>query len=63
MGAEGETLRRDECKGKAHYWILDDKSFGVCKKCGAEKQFPAAGVFGWQNRNIVIGKASHRPKH
>ena len=52
-------MRDGECKDKAHYWILDDKSFAICKKCGAEKQFPV--VFGWQNRNIVIGKTPHRP--
>ena len=63
MTEKDETSHSDACKQEAHYWILDDKSFGVCKKCGAEKQFPAAGVFGWQNRNIVIGKAPHRPTH
>jgi hypothetical protein len=56
-----EKLRDGECKAKAHYWILDDKSLGICKRCGAQRQFPI-DVFGWQNRNIVIGKASHRPK-
>jgi len=29
----------------------------VCKKCGAKKQF-AVDVFGWQNRNVVIGKTA-----
>jgi hypothetical protein len=34
-----KKLRDGECKGKAHYWVLDDNSFGVCKKCGAKRQF------------------------
>jgi len=51
-----------ESKDKAHYWVLDDKHFGVCKKCGAKKQFPV-GVFGSQNRNFVIGKKSHSQTH
>lgn len=62
MSTEREKPCGDECKDKAHYWVLDDKNFGVCKKCGAQKQFPV-DVFGWQNRNIVIGKTSHRPTH
>ncbi len=60
MAVKGETFHSDACKGEAHYWIIDDKNFGICKKCGAQKQFPV-DVFGWQNRNLVIGKAPHRP--
>ena len=59
MAVKRETFHSDECKREAHYWIIDDKNFGVCKKCGAHKQFPI-DVFGWQNRNLVIGKATHR---
>jgi len=29
-----------ECK---HHWVLDEVSFGVCKLCGDEKQFPRLG--------------------
>ena len=58
MGAERETLRRDKCNDKAHYWVLDDKNFGVCRKCGGKKQFPI-DVWGWQKRKMVIGKTSH----
>jgi hypothetical protein len=47
-----------ETKDKAHYWVLDDKSFGVCKKCGAKKQFLFQG-WEWQKRKVVIGKKSH----
>ena len=60
MTEKGETSHSDGCKQAAHYWILNDKSLGVCKNCGVQKQFPVA-VFGWQNRNLVIGKASHSP--
>jgi len=60
VGAEREkTLRRDECNGKAHYWVLDDNNFGVCKKCGGKKQFPI-DVWGWQNRKIKMGLARYR---
>ncbi|MCX5995787.1 MAG: hypothetical protein NTV59_07305 [Chloroflexi bacterium] len=30
-----EKLRDGECKDKARYWILDDKSLGICKRCRA----------------------------
>lgn len=56
MSTEHKELCGDECKDKAHYWVIDDKNFGVCKRCGAHKQFPIA-VFGWQNRKPVIDKA------
>lgn len=23
-----------------HYWVLNEKNYGRCKHCGAEKQFP-----------------------
>jgi len=25
--------------GCVHHWILDNQNFGICKKCGAERQF------------------------
>ena len=62
MAEKGETSHSDACKEVAHYWVLDDRNFGICKKCGAQKQFPI-DVFGWQNRKMVIGKASHRPTY
>jgi hypothetical protein len=60
MAEKLETSHSDACKEAAHYWVLDDRNLGICKKCGAQKQFPIE-LFGWQNHNIVIGKASHRP--
>jgi len=62
MTEKYETSHIDACKQAAHYWILNDKSLGICKKCGAQKQFPV-NVFGWQNRKLVIGKASHSPTY
>jgi hypothetical protein len=59
MTEKGETSHGDACKEGAHYWVLDKNSFGICKKCGGHKQFPI-NVFGWQNRKVLIGKASHR---
>jgi carbonic anhydrase len=52
----------DDGKECIHHWVPNDKNFGICKKCGAKKQFPI-NVWGWQNRNIVIGKTPHRATH
>lgn len=60
MSTERDELHDYECKDKPHYWILDDKNFGICKKCGARKQFAAYG-YNWQRRKVVIGKASQSP--
>jgi hypothetical protein len=39
MVKECESPHLEECKNEAHYWIIDDKNLGVCKRCGARKQF------------------------
>jgi len=61
MAENVETSHDDACKEGAHYWVLDNDSFGICKKCGARKQFPVAVLFSWQNRKIVTGKTPHSP--
>jgi len=62
MLEEEGKLSSADCTEKDHDWVLNDKSFGVCKKCGAKKQFPI-NVWGWQTRSIVIGKTPHRVTH
>ena len=39
MGNERETVHDDDCKECIHHWLIDERNFGVCKKCGAGKQF------------------------
>jgi hypothetical protein len=53
MTKKGETSHSEACKEVAHYWILNDKNFGICKRCGAQKQFPVGVSFSWQNRNTL----------
>ncbi len=60
MTGKRETSHSNACKKAAHYWILNDENLGICKKCGAQKQFPV-DVFGWRGRNIMVGKAVHKP--
>jgi hypothetical protein len=58
MTKKCETSHSDACREGPHYWILNDKSLGICKRCGAQKQFPI-DVFGWQGCKFVVGKTSH----
>ena len=39
MGDERETVHDDDCRECIHHWLIDERNFGVCKKCGAGKQF------------------------
>jgi len=55
MTTECEPPYLDECKKEAHYWVLDDKNLGVCKRCGARKQF-AVERWVWQRRKLIISK-------
>jgi len=32
----------DAAKSCVHHWMIDGKNNGVCKKCGAVKQFPSS---------------------
>jgi len=62
MLEEEGKLSSADCTEEAHDWVLNDKSFGVCKKCGAKKQFLFQGRE-WRKRKVVIGKAPHRVTH
>ena len=39
MGNECETVHDDDCKQCIHHWLIDQRNLGVCRKCGAGKQF------------------------
>ena len=56
MSKEQEPSALVECKGEAHYWILNDKNLGVCKRCGATKQF-ATERWVWQRRKVITSKS------
>lgn len=54
-----DATRTDkECKDKkAHDWFIDDNQIGVCRKCGAQKQFP---IPKWEQkkRKAMTGQAA-----
>ena len=39
-GMEKGKQTLDEHKACIHHWVIDERNLGVCRKCGAGKQFP-----------------------
>ncbi len=35
-----KTTPCGDSNGYAHYWVINDRNLGICKKCGDSKQFP-----------------------
>jgi hypothetical protein len=40
MKNESGIVYGNEVEGCVHHWIINEKNFGTCKKCGASKFFP-----------------------
>jgi len=61
MGNERETVHNDDCKQCIHHWLIDERNFGVCKKCGAGKQFSCS----WSATSIqkAWGNKSNRVQY
>ncbi len=47
MGNKQECSEDGRQRNKAHHWLIDGANFGVCKKCGATKQFETK-QWNWQ---------------
>ena len=57
MGNGRETVHDDDCKECIHHWLIDGRNMGVCRKCGAGKQFPRS----WSplmNQKAWVNKSS-----
>lgn len=40
---ENERVQfNDDGKACIHHWLIDERNFGVCKKCGVNKQFSSS---------------------
>jgi hypothetical protein len=61
MENECEMFHDDNYKQCIHHWLIDQRNFGVCKKCGESKQFccwwEAASY--QMARGIRSGKVQH----
>ncbi len=54
MGNECEPVHDDDCKQCIHHWLIDQRNLGVCRKCGASKQFSGSWSAGWGNRSSKV---------
>lgn len=59
MKNEREAVHDGDCKGCIHHWLIDERNYGVCRKCGESKQFPrswsAASIqHAWRNRSSKV---------
>jgi hypothetical protein len=51
----------DRGEACVHYWLIDEKNLGVCKKCGVEKRFSSAWEWGG-NQRTGVGRYSKGQK-
>jgi hypothetical protein len=60
MEKEGvlEGRKCGDRKEEAHHWIINEMNFGICKKCGAQRQF-VIQHWNWQTIRDRYGRASH----
>ncbi len=40
-----------------HHWLIDEKNFGVCKKCGASKQFSCGSWYDSSLKKSLYNKS------
>jgi len=61
MGNERETVHKENCNECIHHWVIDQRNFGICRKCGAGKQF----LHSWSAVGIqkAWGNTSSKSKH
>jgi hypothetical protein len=55
MQGENKAAQLHHSEEHAHHWVLDQRSLGVCKHCGAVKQF--AGYVGLQPGPFGLAKS------
>jgi len=55
-----KTDHDDDCKECVHHWLIDVSNLGVCRKCGASKQFNSS----WSALSIqkIWGNKSNKVK-
>jgi hypothetical protein len=58
MENERGMVHDDGRDGCIHHWLIDEKNFGVCKKCGASKQFLTGSWYDASIRKTAYNKSS-----
>ena len=55
MENKSDKAHNDDCQDCIHHWLIDERNLGVCKKCGAIRQFsrswsPLSKQGTWSNK-------------
>jgi DNA-directed RNA polymerase subunit M/transcription elongation factor TFIIS len=47
IGMENEHMTAHDSDGEMciHHWLINERNFGVCKKCGESKQFSSGSWY------------------
>ncbi|UCG83009.1 MAG: hypothetical protein JSW38_12690 [Dehalococcoidia bacterium] len=56
MSSKSDKVQDDDSNECVHHWFIDERNYGICKKCGADKQFsrswsPLANQKAWSSKN------------
>ena len=49
----------DDGRECIHHWLLDERNFGICKKCAASKQFCSSWGTIQRARYVRLSKVQH----
>lgn len=55
------TVSDDQGEACVHHWLIDEKNYGVCKKCGVVKRFSSSWDWGGGQR-VGAGRFSKGQK-
>lgn len=58
MENEHRTAKDSEPEACIHHWLINEKNFGVCKKCGESKQFHSGSWYDASIRKTAYSKSN-----
>ncbi len=58
MENEQGTAKDAEHESCIHHWLINEKNFGVCKKCGESKQFFSGSWYDASIRKTAYSRSS-----
>jgi hypothetical protein len=58
MENEQGTTKDGEHETCIHHWLINEKNFGVCKKCGESKQFHSGSWYDASIRKTAYSRSN-----
>ncbi len=56
------TAHDSDCEVCIHHWLINERNFGVCKKCGESKQFSSGSWYDASIRKNSQTKSGKAPQ-